>query len=195
MPVPGQLVRERPRSRRGAHILRRYPGDRFSSLRTVLGPGDELRPRFEVFTALVYKGPIDQSFGDHHMRHGVDDRHIGARRKLQVVRCLDVRRANQIDPTRVDDDEFRPLAQPALHPGGEYRVRVGRVGADHHDHVRLGDRAEVLRSDRGAEGLVETVTRRRVAHPARRCRRCCSRTPRAPSSARHRPLHWCTGTR
>ena len=44
-------------------------------------------------------------------------------------------------------------------------MAVGRVGADHHDHVGGVDRLEVLRAGRGAEGLLQAVAGRRVADP------------------------------
>jgi hypothetical protein len=46
-----------------------------------------------------------------------------------------------------------PCAQPLLQPRGEDRVAVGRVGADHDDHVGVLDGIEILRAGRGAEGL------------------------------------------
>ena len=42
-----------------------------------------------------------------------------------MVIGLDVRRADQVDPARVDDDELGALAKPLLHPRGEHRVTVG----------------------------------------------------------------------
>ena len=74
-----------------------------------------------------------------------------------------MRRAHQIDAARIDDDQLRALAQPLLHARGEDRMRVGRIGADHHDDIGLVDRVEILRAGRGAEGLAETVAGRRMA--------------------------------
>ena len=42
-------------------------------------------------------------------------------------------------------------------------MRVGRIGADHHDHVGVLDRVEILRAGRGAEGGGEAIAGRRVA--------------------------------
>ena len=78
---------------------------------------------------------------------------------------LNVRRAHQIDRTRIDHDQIRTLAQAALHARAEHRVSIGGVGADHHDGVGLLHRGEVLRTGTGAKGLLQAVTRRRMAHP------------------------------
>ena len=56
-----------------------------------------------------------------------------------------------------------PCAQAPLHPRGEHRMGVGRVGADHQDDVGLVDRLEVLGAGRGAEGRLQAVAGRRVA--------------------------------
>ena len=65
---------------------------------------------------------------------------------------------------RVDDDQLRAFAQPPLHARGEHRVAVGRVRADHHDHVGLLDRVEGLRAGRFAERLLQAVAGGRMAH-------------------------------
>ena len=75
----------------------------------------------------------------------------------------DVRHADEIDLARVDDDQLRTLAQAPLHARGEHRMAVGRVGADHQDHVAFVDRIEILRAGRGAERRPQAVAGRRVA--------------------------------
>ena len=55
---------------------------------------------------------------------------------------LDVRAADEIDAARICDDQLRPFAQPSFEPRGEYRMRVGRIGADHHDDVGVIDGLE-----------------------------------------------------
>jgi hypothetical protein len=42
-------------------------------------------------------------------------------------------------------------------------MRIGRVGADNHDHVRFIDRIEILGSSRCAESGPEAIARRRMA--------------------------------
>ena len=64
------------------------------------------------------------------MRERIDDRDVRARPQLQVIVRLDVRGAHEVDRARVDDDELRALAQPALQLRAEHRVAVGRVRAD-----------------------------------------------------------------
>src|SRR5690625_281774 len=44
-------------------------------------------------------------------------------------------------------------------------MRIGRIGADDDDHVRLLDTVEVLGTRRRAEGLAKAVAGRRVADP------------------------------
>ena len=44
-------------------------------------------------------------------------------------------------------------------------MAVGRVGADHDDHVGVLDAVEILRAGGGAEGLAQTVAGRRMADP------------------------------
>ena len=107
---------------------------------------------------------LTRPFGDDHVRQAVDQRDVGAGPELQVIVGLDVRRAHQVDAARIGDDQLRALAQPALHLRGEHRMPVGRIGADDHDHVGLHHRIEVLRAGRFAEGLLQAVAGRRMAH-------------------------------
>ena len=58
---------------------------------------------------------------------------------------------------------FAPCAQPLLHARREHRVAVGRIGADHHHHVGMLDRVEILRAGRGAERGAQSVAGRRMA--------------------------------
>ena len=55
---------------------------------------------------------VDETFGNDHMRHGVEDGDVGPRLcRGRVVAGLDVRRAHQIDAPRIDDDQpWRPGA-------------------------------------------------------------------------------------
>ena len=70
---------------------------------------------------------------------------------------------DEIDAAGIDDDQFCTLAQPLLQARTEYRVTVGRIGADHQHHVGLLDGVEVLRPCRRPEGLAEAVAGRGVA--------------------------------
>ena len=57
-----------------------------------------------------------------------------------------------------------PCAQAPLHLRGEHRMAVGRVRADHEDHVGLHHRVEILRAGRLAQRVLESVAGRRMAH-------------------------------
>ena len=117
-----------------------------------------LLPRREVDVGLV-----DQPLGDDHVRQRVDQGDVGARAQLQVMRRLDMRGADEVDPARVGDDQPGALAQPLLHARGEHRVAVGRVGADDQDDVGMLDRVEILRAGGGAIRGLQAVAGRRVA--------------------------------
>ncbi len=97
------------------------------------------------------------------MRHRVDDRDVRAGAQRQVVRRFGVRRAHEVDLTRVDDDELRAFAQAALHLRREHGVRGGRVRADHEHDVGLHHRVERLRAGGFAERRLEAEARGRVA--------------------------------
>ncbi len=96
--------------------------------------------------ARLDKLPVLQPFGDHHVRHRIDERDIAAGKKLQVMRGLDMRALHQLDAPRIDHDQLRARAQPPFQPRSEHRVRIGGIGTHHHDHIGLGDRAEGLRT-------------------------------------------------
>ncbi len=155
-------VEPRGLSQRG----RGHAGGRLDRLGGVARLGDERPPARErdAVAALGDEGLVHQALGDDHVGDGVDDRHVGAGPQGQVMARLDVRHAHEIDAARVDHDEPRAGAQPPLHLRGEDGVRVGRVGADHHHHVRVVDGVEVLGAGRRAEGGLEAVAGRRVAH-------------------------------
>ena len=100
------------------------------------------------------------------MGKGVHQRHVGARPHRQMVLRLHMGGARQGDAPRVGDDEPCAFTQPPLHPGGEHRVPLRGVGADHQDDVRLRHGVEVLRAGRGAEGAFQAVAGGGVAHPS-----------------------------
>ncbi len=55
----------------------------------------------------------------------------------QMIRRLDMGRAHQVDLARIDDDQFRAFPQAPLHARREHRMRIGRIGADHHHDVGI----------------------------------------------------------
>ncbi len=137
----------------------------FHRFRRIALFGDELAPLLEgrQVAALLDVRLIHQAFGDDHVRERIDHGDVGARPQRQMVIGLNVRRLDQIDAPRIDDDQPRAFAQPALHVRGEHRMRVGGVRADHHDDVGCFDGIEILRAGRGSEGGLQAVARRRMA--------------------------------
>ena len=81
-------------------------------------------------------------------------------RWYSALTCGDL---HQVDPARIDDDQPRALAQAPLHLRSEHRMRVGRIGADDHDHVGVLHRIEILRAGRSAERGLEAVAGGRMA--------------------------------
>ena len=148
-----------------AQLVGRDPGRLGHRLRGVGRVGDEREVVVGELAALAHELLVVESLGDDHVGHRVDEGDVGAGQDGQVVGRLDVRAAHEVDATRVGHDQLGALAQPPLHARGEDGVRVGRVGADQQDHVGLVDRLEVLGAGGGAEGLLEAVARRGVAHP------------------------------
>ena len=124
---------------RSAKRLSVHAGDFGERFRAVLGQADKIEPGLKrsLVAALIDKVVVHEPFGGHHVRNRIKHRHVGAGHKLQVVLRLNVRRAHQIDRTRIDHDQVRTFAQPALHARAEHGVSIGRVGADHHDGVGL----------------------------------------------------------
>ena len=119
----------------GTQLVGRDAGDLLERLGAVLRPGDELGPLVVALAALgdEVAGRLE-ALGDHDVRQRVDDGDVGAGLRAAGgaaastcgVRTRSMRRGS----TTIS---FAPCAQPALHPRGEHRVAVGRVGADH-DH-------------------------------------------------------------
>ena len=91
------------------------------------------------------------------MRERVDNRHIGTGLQRQVIRGFDVWRANQVDAPRIDDDQFRALADCLLHLRSEHRVTIGRVGADQQDDIGFLHAVEGLRACRRAQRLFQAI--------------------------------------
>ena len=129
------------------------------------GTGDELGPLVEALAPLGDElARIGEALGDDHVRHRVHDATLvpGASCRWWAASMCGVRtRSMRRGSTTIS---CAPLAQAALHARGEHRVAVGGVGADHHDHVGLFDRAEVLGAGRRAERLLEAVAGRGEWH-------------------------------
>ena len=52
---------------------------------------------------------VDEVLGDHDVSEGVDDRHVGPGKQLQVIVGLDMGRAHDLGAARVDHDELGAL--------------------------------------------------------------------------------------
>ena len=151
----------------GAQLVGGDAGDRLDRLGAVLGPGDERRP-----TPRSPRSARPRTRRS--TRPSVTTTCAIALMIATLVPGASCRwcaasmcgRAHQVDPARVDDDQLRrPARSRRFIRDANTGCAVGRVGADHHDHVGLVDRLEVLRAGRRAEGLLEAVAGRRVADP------------------------------
>ena len=96
------------------------------------------------------------------MRQRVQHGGIGARPQRQMIIGLDMRHAHEVGAAWIDHDQPGALAQPLLHARGEDRMSVGRIGADHQDHVTLLDRIEILGARRRTERGLQPIAGRRV---------------------------------
>ena len=135
---------------------------RFEIFRAVAFIGYEAGP-FLIgidFASFAHEGLVDQPFGDNHVGKGGQYRDIGSGLQREVVRCFDMRRAYQIDPSRIDDDELCPFTQTSLHAAGKDRVRIGRIRSDNENDVAMLDGIEVLSSCAGTECCLQSVTGR-----------------------------------
>ena len=82
---------------------------------------------------------------------------------------LDMRRAHDIGPARVDDDKLCAgaailSAQTAFHPAGENGVAIGGVRTNDQDDIAVFDAVKILRPRAGAKGGFEAISRRRMTH-------------------------------
>ena len=141
-------------------------------------------------------GRSTRPFRHHHMRHRVDQRHVGAGQQRQVVLVgLDMRGLHQVDPARDRPrSAWRSFAQPASscarrrqggRPSGWRRSPGSRrcPRRRRNPAYRRTCRASSSARSPSASGT-----------PARRYRRCCCRTRRAPASAPDRCPRWCSAT-
>ena len=154
-------------ARGGAHLDGGHPGDLFERFGRVPLFANEFLPLLEIrlLATFLHVILVDQSFGHHDMGQRVDHGDIGPRPELQMMRGLHMGHTNEIDPPRINDDEFGALAQTALHSGGKHRMGIGGIGADDYEDVGFVDALEILGPGRGSQGRLETITCRRMADP------------------------------
>ena len=144
----------------GAQFAGRNAGQCFGCLRAVGRIGDEFHVVLEGvhFAAFANERHVVKPLGNDHMGERGDHGNVGAGFQCKVLGSANMRRLHQIDAARVDDDQFRALAQALLQPRCENRVAVGRVCPDDDDDVSLFDGVEVLGSRRSAKCLPEAVS-------------------------------------
>ena len=101
---------------------------------------------FRRVAAFAHESLVDETLGHDDMGKCRQNRDIGARLQRQMIIGLDMRHADQIDAARIENDQFRPFAQPLFHARRENGVPIGRIGADDHDDIGFIDRIEILGS-------------------------------------------------
>ena len=151
--VDGAVARFAVQASRGPNRVSVHARDLRDGLGRVFGLQDHRFPRFpRVEVAAFFDiAFVREALADDDVGQRVDDRYVRPRQQVEVILGLDVRRADEADPARVDDDELRALSQAALHLRRKHRMPLGGVRADHHDDVRIHDAVEGLRSGRRAE--------------------------------------------
>ena len=107
--------------RGAADRLRRHAGDFRDFLGTVARLRNEIRPvqEFVPVATLADELFVVKLLGDDDMRQRGHDRDIGAGFQRQMIIRFDVRALDHFGAARIDDDEFRALAQPLFHARGE----------------------------------------------------------------------------
>jgi hypothetical protein len=110
-------------ARRGTHVCRRHAAGGFQRLGRILRPRGELAPVGKRLRLAAFgdEGLVDQALADDDMGHGREHGDVGAGPQLQVVGGAHMRRADQVDGTRIDHDQLRALAHAALEARGEHR--------------------------------------------------------------------------
>jgi len=153
-------------ARRRTNLVRWYASNFLHRLRRIARLRDKLLPRFELMrvTSCGCELFVGQTFRHHDMRNRVDQRDVGAGANLQMIRRLHVWQPHDFGDARIDDDQLRALADSTLHLRGENRMPFRDVRADHHDHVGLHHRIEILGRRRGAERGLESVAGRRMTN-------------------------------
>ena len=98
------------------------------------------------------------------MRERVDQRDVGARTKLQMIRRGNMRQAHDLGHARIRDDQLGAIAETTLHLRGEYGMAFGDVGADQQDHIGVHHGFEILSRRGSAERGLETIAGGRVTN-------------------------------
>ena len=154
------------KTRSRAQFLRINAAGLRRRLRRMTRIGDEARPGLEIgeVAAVSDERLVHEALGDDDMGQRIEHGDVGPGLQRKMIVRLDVRALDEVDAARIDDDETGAGAQALLQARGEYRMGVGRIGADHDHDIRLFDRLEILRAGGGAEGLRQAEAGRRVAN-------------------------------
>ena len=120
-----------------AHVVGGHAAEGFGGFRRILRLRDKVTPLGEGcrVTPFRHEVVVHQPFGDDDMCHRVDHGDVGAGPEGPVIGRLNVRGAYEIDTARIDDNELGALSQPPFHARREHRMRIGGIGADHHDYI------------------------------------------------------------
>ena len=115
----------------------------------------------EAARAIVDEARRDEPFFDDRVHHRVEQRDVGVRLELQVVRRV----PRELRAPRVGEDQLGPGLRRVLDPRRRHRMIDDRVGADqeddfrlHHVHDRIGDGTR-------ADAFEQRCDARRVAEP------------------------------
>ena len=68
-----------------------------------------------------------------------------------------MRRTDDFNATRIDNDKVSTLSQSFLQARPKYRVRFCGVGSHHNNHVSVGNGSKVLCSSGLTQGLLQTI--------------------------------------
>ncbi len=128
-----------------ANVLGRDRGDPFGELRRA-GQHTVLE-RIEVLGALADEGNIHQAFGDDHVHHGVEQRHVGAAPVPQVK----VAQLGDLGAPGIGHDDQRAAVPRFKHVHPDHGMLLRGVRADHKDDPGVPDLINRVRHGAGAE--------------------------------------------
>ena len=92
---------------------------------------------------------VGQAFLDDDVQHRVQQRDVGGRVELQVMRRV----ARDLRLARIEQNQFLAVADRVFHEGRRDRVIGGRVGTDDHEHLGMLDVLDLVRHRARADAL------------------------------------------
>ena len=126
---------------------------------------------------------VDQALLDDRVQHGVEQRDVGVRLELQVMRRV----ARELRAARVGEDELRAALDRVLDPRRGDRVIDDRIGADQKAPPRPASRPSPDSTPRPSRCLRAAPRRSRRGTAACSGRRCSSRSRCARASGTGTP--------